>query len=305
MGRTLGKPARTGKIIIHCLISNSPRLSTMPCPRRNILGQPDVYLVRLSCAMAHPAFAEPDDAAAFLSLLQALTEGFRVRLFAYRIAAAEVALTLRHDRTQMDSDEALRRRWLGVGGRSTGMTTARLRRRLGSLEGFMQTLCQRASREWNRRHHQRGHLWAGRYRTCLLADDAALLAAATWCEDADRGPTVTTSQGRHGSALRPLLAALPLRLAPGDLVLPADEAPPGCPPPSDQDRQRCFDHYAAGLTPTCRAAYDGALVRGLALGRPESLSETIARLGRGGGGRGRSRKLRDLDDRRGLCGVWG
>lgn len=276
----------------------------MPCPRRNILGPPDVYLIRMTCALAHPAFSQAAEATSLLDLVQRLGEGFRIRLYGYRIDPAEVALVLRHDRTQTETDEALRRRWTGLGGRSTGMTTARLRRRLGSLEGFMQTLCQRASRDWNRRHHSRGHLWAGRYRTCLLADDAALLAGVAWCEDHSRGEAVTSSRGRHGGGSAPLLAALPLRIAPGHLVLPADESPPGCPPPADQDLQACFDHYGTGLTPACRAAYDRALKRGLALGRPESLSETIARLGRDGG-RGRSRQLRDLDDQRGLCGVWG
>lgn len=276
----------------------------MPCPRRNILGRPDVYLVRMTCALAHPAFAVMDDAQAVLDLLQELGSGFRIRLYAYRIEAADVALVLRHDLTQAETDDSLRRRWTAMGGRSTGMTTTRLRRRLGSLDGFMQTLCQRASRDWNRRHLSRGHLWAGRYRTCLLADDAALLAGVIWCEDPDRGPVVVSSRGRHGAGMAPLLAALPLRIATGSMVFPSDESPPGCPPPADQDLQGCFIRYGEGLMPTCRTAYGMALTRGLALGRPESLSETMARLGRDGG-RGRSRQLRDLDDQRGLCGVWG
>jgi hypothetical protein len=276
----------------------------MLCPRRNILGMPNVYFLRMSCAMAHPVFSDEDESRRFHDLLASLVEGFRIRLFSFRVEASQVELVLRHDTTSTETDERLRRSWQKTGGRSTSMSTPRLRRRLGSLDGFMQTLAQRFSRDWNRRHGHRGHLWAGRYRACLLADDAALLAAVAWCEDQGRQGTIATSQGLHGSNRRPQLAALPLRLAPGDLVLPSDESPPGCAPIPDQDMQPCFDRFCAGLLPSCRIAYGLALTRGLALGRPESLSETLARLGRATG-RGRSRKLRDLDDHQGLCGVWG
>lgn len=276
----------------------------MLCARQNILGHPDVYLIRLTCALGHHAFAEQDDVDSLLKLLSILCEGFRVRLFAYRLDAHELTLIIRHEHDIADTDANLRKRWQTIGGRSSTMTTARLRRRLGSLEGFMQILAQRSSRNWNLRHHSRGHLWAGRYRACLLADDAALLAGIAWLECASRPNPQASSQGKHGSSLKPSLSGLPIRMTHGDLALPADEAPPGCPPPSDEDLQRCFDQYCSHFSPQCRSAYGTALTRGFALGRPESLSETIARLGRQNG-RGRSRKLRELDDQRGLCGVWG
>jgi len=44
---------------------------------------------------------------------------------------------------------------------------------------------------------------------------------------------------------------------------------------------------------------------GWALGRPERLRAVLARPARSSGGGGRGRVLRDLDDDRGLCGVWG
>lgn len=276
----------------------------MLCQRRNILGPPDVYFVRMTCALGHPVFSDQAASEAFLDLLCTLIEGFRLRLFSFRIEKALIELVLRHNRTTSETDDHLRRRWTLAGGRTATLSTARLRRRMGSLDGFMQTLAQRFSRDWNLKQKQSGHLWAGRYKACLLADDAALLAAVAWSEDDQRPTPLRSSLGQHGISRRPVLSALPLRSAPGNLVLPADEAPPGCTPPPDHDLQACFERYRAGLLPSCLTAYGQALARGLVLGRPESLSESLARLGRPTG-RGRSRKLRDLDDQRGLCGVWG
>jgi hypothetical protein len=170
----------------------------------------------------------------------------------------------------------------------------------------MQTLLQRFSREWNRRHAGRGHLWSGRYRACLLADDNALLAAVAWVEDdhLHRATRVVSSVDARGASAPVPLAPLPIRRGPDGSLFTADESPPGLSPLTDQDGRTGFRDYVAELPPGDLAAYGVALSNGWALGRPESLSGLLSRIGRSGG-RGRSRQLRELDDRLGLCGVWG
>jgi hypothetical protein len=274
--------------------------------RSELLGAPHTYHVRVRCALDHPLLAAPDEAAHLLVLIERLRLAFDVRLFAYLVMAGGFHLVLRHHTQITDPDDRLRERWVRIGGTHT-VSAARLRERFGSLGGFMQTLLQRFSRDRNRRHGGGGHLWAGRYRACLLADDAALIAAVTWLEDRsqhDAAP-VASSHGLHGAGAGTIaLATLPLRLGPDELLFTADESPPGLAPPPEVDSQRWLDRFAANLNADDRRAYGEALGSGWALGRPESLSETIARLGRSSG-RGRSRQLRDLGDELGLCGVWG
>ena len=170
----------------------------------------------------------------------------------------------------------------------------------------MQTLLQRFSREWNRRHESRGHLWAGRYRACLLADDNALLAAIAWVESEQlHQDTRVLSSADSRSGLPPVpLASLPIRRGPDGSLFTADESPPGLSPLTSRDGRLGFREFVAQLPPADLAAYGAALSNGWALGRPESLSGLLSRIGRSGG-RGRSRQLRELDDRAGLCGVWG
>jgi hypothetical protein len=260
-------------------------------------------LVSVRCAQDQPALARKQEVDAFLALCERLRLGFDARVFAYRIEATALTLVLRH-RAVADSDERLRERWRAIDGAVSALP--RLRTRFTSLGGFMQTLLQRYSRDWNRRHRGAGHLWAGRYRACLLADDAALLAAVVWMEDESlhKHPALASSRALHDGAAPLTLAGVPLRLGPGDSLFTTDESPPGLAPPPEGDNQHWLDRFAHILNATDRTAYGRALGCGWALGRPDSLSETIARLGRSSG-RGRSRKLRDLDDQLGLCGVWG
>lgn len=277
----------------------------MPIGRSHLSGAPHTYLVSVRCALGHPVFSVADEALSLLRQLDALRVAFDARIYGYRIEADRFLLALRHQGTIGGSDDRLRARWQAVGG-GARTTPGRIRARLASLGGLMQTLLQRFSRDWNRRHGTTGHLWAGRFRSCLLADDAALLACVAWLEDpASHGhPACATSTGRGPSPATLTLANLPLRLAPDGSLFPADDAAMGMTPPAEDALPGLFLTFAHSLTPGDLTAYGEALSTGWALGRPESLSETVARLGRSTG-RGRSRQLRELDDRLGLCGVWG
>ncbi len=277
----------------------------MPIGRTHLSGSPHTYLVSVRCALGHPVFAVADEALRLLHQLDALRVAFDARVYGYRIEADRFHLALRHQGTIGGSDDRLRARWQSVGG-GARTTPGRIRTRLASLGGLMQTLLQRFSRDWNRRHGKTGHLWAGRFRSCLLADDAALLACVAWLEDAaSHGqPACVTSAGRSAAPAALVLANLPLRLAPDGSLFPADDAAMGMTPPAEDALPGLFLCFARSLTPGDLTAYGAALSAGWALGRPESLSETVARLGRSTG-RGRSRQLRELDDRLGLCGVWG
>lgn len=277
----------------------------MPLVRGVLVGPPHTYLVQVSTALGMSLFGQPGEADHLLTLIDRLRQAFDLRLFGYLITQDGVRLVLRHHVVVSESDERLRSRWALIDG-SPLTTVPRIKQRFASLGGFMQTLLQRFSREWNRRHASRGHLWSGRYRACLLADDNALLAAVAWVEDdhLHRATRVVSSADARGvSALVPL-APLPIRRGPDGSLFTADESPPGLSPLTDQDGRTGFRDYVAELPPDDLAAYGVALSNGWALGRPESLSGLLSRIGRSGG-RGRSRQLRELDDRLGLCGVWG
>ncbi len=273
------------------------------CPRPDPISSaaPHTYHVQVRCALGQALF-DADESARLLALAERLRQAFDVRVFAYLVQGSGVHLVLRHA-VDAPPEDRLRQRWALLGGR-VAMPIARLRQRFTSLAGFMQTLLQRFARDWNQRHGQRGHLWAGRYRACLLADDAALIAAVLWLEGAHAG-LVASSAGLHGGAAGPVaLAPLPLRVGPDQQRFLSDEAPPGLAPPPGSESQRWLDRFRDELGEANRAIYGAALERGWALGRPDSLSETAARLGRSAG-RGRSRQVRELDDELGLCGVWG
>lgn len=277
----------------------------MPLVRGVLVGPPHTYLVQVSTALGMSVFGHPGEAEHLLHLITRLRQAFDVRLFGYLILRDGLRLVLRHHVSVNESDERLRTRWALIDG-SPLTTVPRIKQRFTSLGGFMQTFLQRFSREWNRRHASRGHLWSGRYRACLLADDHALLAAVAWVEDAHlhRTVRVLSSAEAHGPEASLPLTPLPIRRGPDGSLFTADESPPGLPPLTDEDGRAGFLDYVAELPPADLAAYGVALNAGWALGRPESLSGLISRIGRRGG-RGRSRQLRELDDRLGLCGVWG
>ncbi|MDA3960455.1 MAG: hypothetical protein PF961_06670 [Planctomycetota bacterium] len=275
----------------------------MPIERGALLGPPHTYLVQGSCACDRPALADRVDRNAFLALLAQLQLVFDYRLYAYAIHASSYRLVLRHRSDSPESEARLAGRWGLLGARSS-VPPERLRARLTSLSGLMQTLAQRYSRDYHRRHGGRGTLWAGRYRACLLADDAAVLAAVVWLEH-EASALAPAASSRHRQRLgQPRLAPLPLRALPDGSMMPADEAPLDMPPPSPTEADRLLGELVDELSDATLATYGAALSRGWCLGRPESLAEPLSRLGRTAG-RGRSRQLRELDDELGLCGVWG
>jgi len=272
--------------------------------RYTIIGAPHTYYVAIHSAFGHPVFREAADVTSALSSLELLREAFACRCHALAITEDALHIVIHHPPLAAGDDAFLRARWMAAGGRAQ-VTSSKLRERLGSLSGFMQTLLQRLSREWNRRHHRRGSLWARRYRACLLADDSAVLAAIAWIEEELGASALLTSRHiRHDAHPTLRLAAPPLRIGPDNQWFPADEGPPGIPPPANDDLRLWLDRIASELGAAHRRAYGEALQHGWALGRPESLTDPLSRLSRGTG-RGRSRRLRQLADDLGLCGVWG
>ena len=278
----------------------------MPPLRQELTGAPHTYYVRVQGVLGHRLFTERGETDSLLALVERLRTAFDARIFAYLVQVDGLQIVLRHHGSLAIADDRLRARWLSIGGNPL-TPVARIKQRFTTLGGYMQTLLQRFSRDWNRRHRSRGHLWAGRYRACLLADDAALLAATAWLEDAEthRHHAAASSRGERASAQTPVrLAQLPIRVGPDDSLFPTDDSPPGLVPASEELIPQHFARFVAQLDRGDLAAYGAALSNGWALGRPESLSESVSRLGRASG-RGRSRQLRELDDHLGLCGVWG
>lgn len=285
---------------------NSEYLEAVTLRRRAIEGAPHTYYITGRSANDRPVLGPLRDLRAFTDLLERVRQVFDLRLYAFAVEPSAYHLVLRHADEAVEGDERLRERWALLGGRQPP-DAARLRRRLTSLGGVMQTFTQRYSHEYHRRHGGRGHLWAGRYRACLLADDAALLAAVAWVEEETGARLPATATSRHrlrGGRGAPQLAPLPVRATPDGSAVPADDALLALPPPTPEDEQDLFLRFAAALDAPARAAYGAALRRAWTIGRPESLTEAVARLGRARG-RGRSRRQRELDDDLGLCGVWG
>ena len=97
----------------------------------------------------------------------------------------------------------------------------------------------------------------------------------------------------------------PLRRDPSGLVFPADEAPLSLLPPAAAALDDLWDEWQSQLDDDDHACWDSTMSLAWALGRPESLTEALARLGRNTGASGRRRRIRDLGDQLGLCGIWG
>jgi hypothetical protein len=279
--------------------------ASMPILRKIVMGPPHTYVVQAESTQAMPLF-DPVEATHFLHLVDLVSRAFDARLFGYRIIPTGFHLIFRHMAVLNDADEHVRKRWQSIGG-SPLTTLPRIKNRFTSLGGFMQTLLQRFSRDWNRRHARRGHLWASRYRACLLADDLALLASVAWLEKQSSSPATVIATSANLNAVGEAslrLTPLPLRLGPDGSWYTADESPPGLAPLREAQVNALFNTFVQGIPPDDLARYGTAIARSLAFGRPDSLSQTIARLSRDSG-RGRSRQIHDLDDQLGLCGVWG
>jgi hypothetical protein len=178
-----------------------------------------------------------------------------------------------------------------------------IEQRLTSLGGCMQVLTKEISQHINRKTNNRGTCWEPRFRCCLLADDSALCAMALSMHQektALKGESANIWQPHHDAALN--CSALPLLRLPSGQVIPADQGPLGTLPSvgdenllADLQSENNHVDYLAW-----RSVWDKAL----AIGRPESLAETLGRFERPPS-RGRRRRMRDLGDSWGLCGVWG
>lgn len=262
---------------------------------------PHTYYLTVRTALDQPIFADTAHRNDYLDLLETVRQVFDAHLFSWRLDPDQAHLILRHGSPNLDTEQRLRERWALLGSRSH-LPFERLEQRLTNTGALMQTLSQRFSRTYHKRHGSSGHLWAGRYRSCLLADDAAVLATASWLE---RDHICSARLERDTPAsTAPQLASLPLRMLPGGMTVPADEAQLGFPPPAPDDEAEVFALFRDDLDQDSLSAYAHALDHGWALGRPESLTESLDQLGRSTG-RGRSRSVRELDDQLGLCGLWG
>jgi hypothetical protein len=266
-----------------------------------LLGAPHAYLITSQCVLNAPLFSDEPLRSGIAPLIETLRLAFAVRLHAFAVEPAALSLVVQHPPPAAGDELRLRERWTACGG-TARIPIDRLRARLGSLSCFVQTLLQRAARLRNRTVGGRGSIFTARYRACLLADDAAVLAATTWVEARTPDALATSRDQAAGSGLV-RLATPPLRVGPDGQWYAADDGPTSLPPPGDQERAQVLARLADDLARDL-PHYDHALRRGLALGRPESLTAPLHRLGRSGG-RGRRRQLRDLGDALGLCGVWG
>lgn len=276
----------------------------MPLARQQLCGAPHVYAVAVATALGIPRLAESGAAEILREHWELVRTVFDVQYYAWRIHDSGFTLILRHRHQALETDPALQRRWALLGTRSSPRAE-RLRERVTCLSGFMQTLLQTASRRLRQHCGGPGTWWAPRYRGTLLADDSALLAAICAIEHGDdQPPCLASSRNHHHPGACPRLAAPPASTMPDGEVLPRDSTPFGIRPPPPGRDQELVDTFREQISSDQRSAYAQALDHAWALGRPESLSEAMARLGRNSG-RGRSRRLRELDDDLGLCGVWG
>ncbi len=260
------------------------------------------YYLRAEAATGQAPLGEAGDREQFLALLELVRQVFQARVYAYGLRAEAMHLAIALAPRIEEREQALFDRWRRLAARATPPAD-RLRARLRSVSGFMQTLLQRFTRTWNAHRGTRGALWAPRFRSVILADDCALLAATTWIERR-AGAQSASSRGLHDRDSAVSLSAPPLALGPGDFLCPSDDAPPGCSPPAPGETEGALARFAQALSPEALEAHGRALAHGWALGRPESLAGVIDRLGRHGG-RGRGRRLRDLGEELGLYGVWG
>jgi len=264
-------------------------------PRAALAGSPHTYLVEVVSANAAAVLASSTEQLAFAANLEAVRACFSARIFSFALHADRIQLVLRHQAERRDGDEALRARWQalypGRRGPATGWSD-----RFTTLAGFMQVLLQRYGRERHERTGGSGRQWAHRYRAVLLSDDRALLAIS----GAVVGQATALWTSLMPGPVR--LASLPLR-GEGALTMPADEAPPGMPPAS-LDPLGIAAARVTGPPADLARTYAQAMRQAWAIGQPESLHEVLARLGRATG-KGRRRRLHELDDALGLCAVWG
>ena len=147
-----------------------------------------------------------------------------------------------------------------------------IEQRITSLGGCVQVLAKELSHCFNQHTNNRGSCWEPRFRSCLLADDSAICAMAL----------SLTQENLSAKSLQTLedlpLATLPLLRLPSNQVIPADQGPLGTLPTGGDDE--LINDLQADLNSTDHHAWRSAWNKALAIGRPESLAETLGRLDR-------------------------
>lgn len=269
-----------------------------------MLAAPHCYCVRAQCALEQALFAQADEAQLFLLHLEEIRLCYDLRIYGYAISKNSYAIILQHQERILDRDDILQNRWQKLTGSHKFYPANVLRDRFNDLTQIMKSLNQGYSRAYHQRHGGRGSIWAERYRSCLLADDTAIIACMSWI-DTQQGHIVKypNSPSKQHTAL-PLISPAPLREVAQKVIIPSDEAPLGTVPPLAEEWPLLLQDFFHGISNESRDIYATAISKGWALGKAESLVPCLSQLSRSEG-RGRSRQLRDLNDDLGLCGVWG
>lgn len=152
--------------------------------------------------------------------IQQLAECFAVAVHAYVVMSNHLHLVLQIDPVQVSEwpDEEVAERWIRLfppredtdAARSqkcqrlmsNPMRVALIRARLGSLSWFMRCLAEPIARRANREDGCTGRFWEGRFKSQLLCDERALLAAMAYVDlNPIRAGIAKTLQGSpHTSA---------------------------------------------------------------------------------------------------------
>ena len=167
--------------------------------------------------------------------LETVRRVFGASIYAWRVDPDGFSLIIRHRATFAGHLGGLQERWALLGGK-TIPRGERLMERVTSLSGFMQTLLQTASRQLRKACGGPGTWWTPRYRSCLLSDDSALIAAVLAMEDSAKTDSLASSREQRGNIDGlPQLATLPSVDA-GWRGASKDITPMGIkPPPPGQD----------------------------------------------------------------------
>lgn len=157
--------------------------------------------------------------------IQYLAECFAVAIHAYAVMSNHLHLVVEIQPIQVSqwSDKAVAERWIRLfpprldsdAARahkcqrlmSNPMRMAVIRGRLGSLSWFMRCLAEPIARRANREDGCTGRFWEGRFKSQLLCDERALLAAMTYVDlNPIRTGIAKTVQGSRHTSVKQRIA---------------------------------------------------------------------------------------------------
>jgi hypothetical protein len=157
--------------------------------------------------------------------IQRLAECFAVAVHAYAVMSNHLHLVVEIDPTQVSdwSDQDVAGRWVRLfppredtdAARShkrvrlmtNPMRIAVIRARLGSLSWFMRCLAEPIARRANREDGCTGRFWEGRFKSQLLCDERALLAAMAYVDlNPIRAGIAKTLQGSRHTSVKKRIA---------------------------------------------------------------------------------------------------